>query len=270
MRDDDCVAFLRWALSRMHLRWPGYRKVRRQVCKRVQRRIHALGITLDEYRQRLVQDDAERRRFDGYCRITISRFYRDREVWQQLENEVLPELACRAMARYRKILRMWSVGCASGEEPYTLSILWRLRLAERFPELETDILASDSDPMMLARAEQACYADGSLKGLPDAWQDAAFERRNGDYCLRRAHRAPVGLLQHDVRDPPPEGAFDLILCRNLVFTYFDADQQRQSLQHLVEAMRPGSVLILGARESLPQPPPSLKPIGKALYRCDGA
>jgi chemotaxis protein methyltransferase CheR len=141
--DAEYVSFLQWALPRMNLRWAGFRKVRRQVCKRLKRRIGDLGFRgLAEYRSHLEQNPEEWRRLDEFCRITISRFYRDRGVFQTLEDRVLPELAEEAKTARRSSIRVWSAGCASGEEVYTLKILWDLRMAARFSFCELSIFAT--------------------------------------------------------------------------------------------------------------------------------
>jgi chemotaxis protein methyltransferase CheR len=85
MQDAECVALLRWALPRLGLRWPGFRKVRRQVCKRITRRIRELGLAdVTTYRERLESVPEEWPELDALCRITISRFYRDRAVFDHL------------------------------------------------------------------------------------------------------------------------------------------------------------------------------------------
>ncbi len=125
VKDTDCVGFLQWALPRLELRWSGFRRVRRQVCKRLARRLRVLGLDdLSAYQAVLGQDPEEWRRLDQLCRISISRFYRDREVWRRLETELLPTLARQATARGIRRLRIWSAGCASGEEPYSMALMW--------------------------------------------------------------------------------------------------------------------------------------------------
>jgi len=102
--DRDCTAFLQWALPQCNLHWPGFRKVRRQVCKRLARRIHELGVDdLATYRRRLETDQAEWRAFDHCCHITISRFFRDRGVFEILKEHVLPEIAARVADEKRAL-----------------------------------------------------------------------------------------------------------------------------------------------------------------------
>ena len=122
MIDTECVRFLQWALPQLHMRWPGFRKVRKQVCKRLGRRLKELGLVdTDAYRQYLVQQPEEWLILDRLCRVVVTRFYRDKRVFETLVEEVLPELATTALAAGDKTLRCWSIGSASGEEPYTLA-----------------------------------------------------------------------------------------------------------------------------------------------------
>ncbi|MBI3303981.1 MAG: chemotaxis protein CheR, partial [Deltaproteobacteria bacterium] len=115
--DADGVQFLQWCLPRLHLRWPGFRKVRRQVYKRLRRRLQDLGLSgVDEYRSYLEGHPAEWTALDASCWISISRFYRDKGVFQYVEREVLWQLAQRAVADGASEVCCWSAGCAAGEE----------------------------------------------------------------------------------------------------------------------------------------------------------
>ena len=115
MNDRECVELLRWALPELGLRWKGFSNVRGQVKKRIARRISALG--LDDaaaYRARLEADPAEWRRLEALCRVTITRFYRDRGVFEALEAHVLPELVRAARERGQRSLQAWCAGCCGG------------------------------------------------------------------------------------------------------------------------------------------------------------
>lgn len=266
MRDADCVGFLQWALPRLGLSWAGFRRVRGQVCKRLGRRIAELGLRdLSSYRVRLDADAEEWAHLDSLCRISISRFYRDREVWSLLQQDILPRIAAQARIRGESRLRIWSAGCASGEEPYTLALIFALTEVPGgcYPE----ILATDTDSHLLARARRACYPQSSLRGLPSGWQ-AAFEPMGDEYCLRPACRGTVEFLQQDIRREQPDGPFDLILCRNLVFTYFDQPLQAVIARRLAEVLLAGGVLLLGTHERLPEAAAGLAAGRPWLYRRD--
>jgi chemotaxis protein methyltransferase CheR len=263
---------LRWALPRLGLRWPGFRKVRRQVCKRIARRIEELGLAdVAAYRERLERDPEEWPALDALCRITISRFYRDRTVFEHLATAVLPALAAAAVARGEPTLRCWSAGCGSGEEPYGLLLLWAFRLADSFPGLSLAVIATDADEQLLERAARGCYPPGTLRELPSEWICRAFARDDGHRCLRPAFRQRVVFLRQDIRSAQPEGPFDLVLCRNLVFTYFEHRLQQRTLMDIAAQMRPGAALVVGKGEMLPGLEAlDASPAGFGVYWKDGA
>lgn len=252
MTDADCVAFLQWALPQLQLRWIGFRRVRRQVCRRIDRRRIALGLAdVTAYRTYLTEHPDEWPELDRLCRVTISRFARDRGVWTLLVDDVLPRLAREATEAGRDTLRVWSAGCGAGEEPYTLAIAWTLELAARWPALELDVLATDVHEIQLGRAAVARYPSGTLRELPAHWRREAFDREGGEEQLRDRFRTRVRFEHRDVRAAPPEGVFDLVLCRNLAFTYFDEQVQRTVAAAFRASMREGSALVVGVHEQLP-------------------
>lgn len=253
MKNADCVAFLQWALSRLGLAWPGYRKVRGQVCRRIERRIRELGLAgAHEYRAHLESHAGEWDALAALCTISISRFYRDRSVFDCLGARVLPELAATARARGSARLECWSAGCASGEEAYTLAIQWHAALGAQFPALGFHVLGSDINPALLGRAQAACYKRSSLEELPAGWRERAFERHADLFCLREAFRAGVEFERRDLLAEPPQQIFDLVLCRNLAFTYFGPDLARGALDLIVSRLRPGGALVIGIHERLSQ------------------
>lgn len=252
MTDQECIVFLQWALPRLRMRWPGFRKVRKQVCKRIHRRLSELKMAeARQYRTWLEHHPEEWEILDSFCRISISRFYRDRRVFDDLCRSILPELAHQATRRREIELRSWSAGCASGEEPYTLGIAWCLKMRDTFPNLSFRILATDADEFVLRRAQAADYVASSLKELPPEWVETAFLRSGRLYHLREEFRQGIEFVRQDIRIAQPSGPFHLILCRNLVFTYFDAKQQVELLAKLTDRLSLGGYLMLGCHERLP-------------------
>ena len=244
MNDSECVAFLQWALPQLRLRWAGYRKVRRQVCKRVDRRIRALGLDgVEAYRAHLAAEPAEWSVLEGFTRITISRFFRDRDVFTHLCESILPELHAQLAP---EPVRIWSAGCAAGEEAYTLAIAARER------GIAVRILATDADAHQLVRAREARYSAGCLKDLPTHWRESAFEQEGDERTLIEALRQNVELRQQDIQRQMPAGTFHLVLCRYLAFTYFAPSLQSEVAEGLLARTAPNGFLVLGKHESWPQ------------------
>lgn len=253
MKDGACIQFLQWALPQLQLRWAGFRRVRKQVCKRIGRRIAELGLAdVAAYREYLHDHAVEWHVLAGLCRVTISRFYRDKTVFHVLGETVMPQLCDALRQQGEKELRCWSAGCARGEEAYSLVLLWQLMLQERYPDMRISVTATDIDPEMIRQAQQACYAFSSVKNLSPAWRQTAFEPVEDRYCLRPVYRSPVVFQLADVENVTFAQPYHLVCCRNLVFTYFNMERQTLFLSKLKPQMTPGGVLVLGAHERLPE------------------
>lgn len=224
----------------MRMRWRGFRKVRRQVCRRISRRMQELGTS--DYRAWLEEYPGEWNHLDTLCRVTISRFYRDRGIFDSLLHEILPNLTGNPV-------RIWCAGCASGEEPYTVRLLWDLGLSPKNRQLS--IIATDSDPKMLERARRGVYASGTLKDLPADWISRAFEPQGDEFRLKDRHRQNIEFLIQDIRRETPKGPFDLVLCRNLVFTYYEESLQSEVLNKILGQLHPGGYLVTGKHEKPP-------------------
>ncbi len=252
MTDSECVEFLQWALPRMGFRWAGFRRVRRQVCKRISRRLRDLGME-DEgaYRDHLRHHPEEWEVLDRCCRVTISRFLRDRQVFFQIAQHLLPVWAGEATHR-GGIVRAWSAGCGSGEEPYSLVLTWAFLVGPAIPDVRLEVVATDADPHLLWRASRARFGPGSLRELPPEWMERAFVVEEDARVLRPEFTTGVRFELQDLRREMPSGSFDLVLCRNLAFTYFTEGLQRQIMEGVLKRLRAGGALVIGGHESLPE------------------
>ena len=253
MEDEVCVRFLQWALPQLHMRWPGFRRVRKQVCKRIQKRISGLQLTdIAAYRQYLQSHEEEWPVLDHACRVTVSRFYRDKVVLEHMRHHVLPILAQAAIATRSPLLRGWSAGCAMGEEAYTLALIWDKDAGKDFPQLDIHITATDIDEILLQRARRGCYSYGSVKALPEGWLQSSFTRQDDEYCLHSHFLSRVNFIKQDIRDQLDAGPFHIVFCRNMAFTYFDYELQLEILAHIHNSLVDGGALIIGGHESLPE------------------
>ncbi len=172
-------------------------------------------------------------------------FFRDAAAFRALRDSVLPALAGRFAPERR--LRIWSAGCATGQETYSVALV-----AGSVPALagwELAILGSDVSPQAVARAREALYSPFEIqRGLRAADMIAHFQAEGEQWRASPALRSQVAFRTHNLLDPPP-GRFDLILCRNVLF-YFAPARRREVLARLAEALEEGGVLMLGAGETV--------------------
>jgi chemotaxis protein methyltransferase CheR len=253
VRDAEGVAFLQESLPKLGLRWRGFRKVRRIVYRRLERRLAELQLpNLAAYSAYLAANAHEWTVLDSFCRIPLSRFYRDRRLWEFVADVVLPALAATAVERGADEVRCWSAGCACGEEPYTLALVWRSRIGPRFPTLRIHIVATDAEPEMIRGARRACYPPYVVRDLPVPLRAEAFTPTVDGLRLDDCYRRDVEFLVQDLREAVPTGTFDLILCRYVAFTYFDEAAQSRTLASFVRKLAPSGALVIGVGESLPR------------------
>ncbi|MDJ0957243.1 MAG: CheR family methyltransferase [Arenicellales bacterium] len=208
--------------------------------------------SVSDYREFLEKHAEEWDWIEALSHVTISRFYRDKAVFKFLENDLLPLLVKQVSDRKRNLLRVWSVGCCSGEEPYTMALIWKVRLQPQWPNVRLEVMATDVDSKLIQRAKQAAYPYSSIKALPNEWQHQLFDQRNGLFYLKPEYQRDVHFVEQDVRVTTPQGLFDLVLCRNLAFTYFEIEQQHKILDRIHAAIQPDGVLVIGIQEDLPE------------------
>ena len=128
------------------------------------------------------------------------------------------------------------------------------------------IVATDIDDAVLARARAGSYVAGSLRELPSVLVSRGFEESDRGFRVHEPYRRGITFIRHDLRADPIPGVFDLILCRNLAFTYFAPQLQSQVLRRLTDRLRPQGWLVIGAQERLPQTAtPRLAPLAAAAH-----
>ncbi len=183
--------------------------------------------------------------------VTVGKteFFRDAVQQQALQRTLLPQLLERARAE-RRPMRLWSAGCATGEEPYSLAML-ALELGAAPGEVE--LLATDVNPAAVAAAELGRFPAKRMRAVPGALMDrfwcAEHEELSAAPCLRACVRFAVHNLVAEAFPSPEGGAWDLIACRN-VMIYFDAPTAARVVRGFFERLREGGILCLGYSESL--------------------
>ena len=210
--------------------------------RRIAVRMRARGVhTYDDYSRLLDGDAREYQELLDALTINVTKFFRNRETWEALR----PYL--RTLGAAHAELRIWSAGCASGEEPYTIAVLVLETLGEGPPGGGRAVIdATDIDRLSLERTRQAKYPDVAFTEMPVDLKRRYFHDEQPLPMVRQL----VHIRQHDLtREPPPHAPYDLIVCRNVVI-YFERTAQERLFQVFVDALAPGGVLLLGKVETL--------------------
>jgi len=245
--------FLKEVASCLGLQWRPFQ--RRGVKRKVERRIVEVGISrFDEYFLKVQKDPEEKSHLSKILTVTISRFFRDKEVFDTLETSVLPAILKN---REKGDLNVWSIGCASGEEPYSLALLWKNSFERNWPQIHFSVLATDIDEKMLRRAEEGRYKKSSLKETPQEILENCFKKEDGIFILNPSVRKSVEFKRHNILREEPFPGMDIIFCRNLAFTYFSKESQMKVLKKISSSLKEKGYLVIGKDESLPLVYPTL-------------
>jgi chemotaxis protein methyltransferase CheR len=254
--------------------------------------VHELtGIALSESKRELLYSRLARRlrklqlaSFSEYCAMVelghgeelqeltnaittnLTSFFREKYHFEQLAAEALPQVI-KGRATTRRV-RLWSAGCSTGEEPYSISIVVREALA-RLADWDIRLLATDIDSKVLATAAAGEYAGERLNGM-DAERIARWFRscdgETGRYAASEDLKSLVTFKQLNLLDAwPMKGPFDVIFCRNVVI-YFDKDTQRRLFDRMASLQEPGGWLFIGHSENLFNVTRHYKLVGRTVYR----
>jgi chemotaxis methyl-accepting protein methylase len=216
------------------------------VRRRIAVRMRARGVhTFEDYALVLDRDAHEYELLLDALTINVTKFFRNPETFAAIDRELVPALFARAEPQ----LRIWSAGCASGEEPYSLAILMHRYATTQGRRIErVEVLGTDLDRASLAAAERAVYLEPTLAdAAPDIRQ--LYFSMQPPYRIHSDVRARVQFRRHDLlREPFPE-LQHLIVCRNVII-YFDRATQEELFQRFAAALLPGAFLVLGRVETL--------------------
>ena len=203
--------------------------------------------TLDDFIRLLSVDSSEIDLFLGSLIIRVTEFFRSPRTFEVLQQSILPALLAQKKKDFSHVIRCWSAGCSSGEEPYSLAILIReilRREKERFSPL---IFATDIDQQSLIAARRGVFGGPKLLKVKQEWKDLYFKREGEEYAVGDEIRRMVIFRLHNLQDPPPFHSLDLILFRN-VLIYLKPELQTRLLISFYELLNPGGYLVLGRTE----------------------
>jgi two-component system, chemotaxis family, CheB/CheR fusion protein len=221
---------------------------RSSLKRRVDGRMETVGVTdYESYLDHLEVHPDEFAALFSTILINVTSFFRDEEVWTYIASEVLPALV--AGKDGRDPIRIWSAACASGEEAFSLAMLFADRLGEDGLRDRVKIYATDVDEQALAEARQATYSPRQIAGVSPEHLDRYFDHINGNYAFRKDLRRSIIFGRHDLIQDAPISRVDLIACRNTLM-YFNAETQSRIVARFYFALNDNGLLLLGKAEML--------------------
>ncbi len=230
--------------------WAGYRRVRKGVKKRIHRHMQRLGCRdITAYLNLLNYQADCRHECELLMTVSISRFFRDRHLWQMLENRWLPDI----IARNRLQIDVWSAGCACGEEVYSFKIIWQ-RLKTRFESLPLlEILATDRHSQYIKRARSGIFNRSSLREVAADVRTVSFEscKSPKQFIIKKELKGEINWEMGNLLTESPGSVFHIIFLRNNILTYCRQADQISALESILNCLAPGGLFITGCHETLP-------------------
>jgi len=245
LSDDEFAAITALLRERRQFDLEQYKD--RCIRRRIAKRLRACKVTdVSAYLHRLNIDKEELDNLLATISIHVSQFFRNPDTYRIIEQKILPDLCRRARAAGRSELTIWSAGCASGEEPYSLAMLIDARNAN---DMNFKVLASDISEPVLETARKGIYDTTRLKEVPQEVLSQYFLQTDGRYQLIDRVRDKVEFIRHNIMTDEEYPAADLILCRN-VMIYFTREEQERILARFARALPEHGVLVLGRSETM--------------------
>ncbi len=224
----------------------GYK--RESLARRIRRRMQIINISdISDYKSCLENHPNEFQELFNTILINITSFFRDKEAWEYLAKESLPKII--SSKNEDDPIRIWSTGCATGEEAYTIAMLMAELLGERRFKDDVKIFATDIDEAALAQARHASYTMNDLEKVPTALRDKYFQIIGGTFIVRPDLRRSVIFGRHNLTQDAIIPHLDLLICRNTLM-YFNAETQASILSKFHFALNDSGYLFLGRAELL--------------------
>lgn len=245
------------------------------IYNRLSRRLRALGLrTFKEYHEYLEgpEGGAEKERFINSVSTNHTRFFREAHHFTHFRTYVAAHFARTHGNSSGARLRVWSAGCSTGEEPYTIAMVLRSEIST-IARHDVRILATDIDTEVLSRGARGEYPTSARQEIPSEYHgylDRKSGSKTGDKCLMPDElRSLITYRQLNLMENwPVKGPFDAIFCRN-VMIYFDAQTKKTLVERFTRLIRPGGWLYIGHSESLIGAHPGLELVGRTIYRREG-
>jgi chemotaxis protein methyltransferase CheR len=235
----------------------GYRES--TLKRRLERRLLATqSRSYKEYLAFLKKDPSECHKFLDSLSINVTDFFRDKTVFLALKRKILPPMIEKALSEQRKRIRVWSVACSGGQEPYSLAITLNEIIENQGKDLKFKILATDLNELVLKKARTARYTKKEIKNVPKRYLDKYFVRIDkNEFEIKENIRKLIKVRKHDLISGEMKGKFHLILCRNLLI-FLTPGLQSKVLKKMHASLKKEGILVLGTAET---------PRDENLFKC---
>ena len=197
------------------------------------------------YYTAIASDTGELKSFLDSITTNLTRFFRNQAHFDALQHFVVPELM-KIKQTSDKVLRIWSAGCSTGEEPYTIAMLLSEILT---PPWKFEIVASDLSLKCLMTAKEGFYANNRIEGIPEAYLKKYFDKNDDGYKIHKNIMERIRFDYHNLNNESGFRNMDLVFCRNVII-YFDEAAQNAVINRFWNSMSPKSFLFIGHSESL--------------------
>jgi two-component system CheB/CheR fusion protein len=256
-RDPAFEALLEFLRDERGFDFTGYK--RPSLMRRISKRMQDARLDGDygAYRTYLAQHPDEFRHLFDTILINVTSFFRDAPAWEYVAAETVPQIVESRNAT--DPIRIWSTGCSSGEEAYTLAMVFAEAVGDDAFKQRVKIYATDVDDEALTLGRTALYSDAQLEPVPPNLREKYFEPQNGGFAFRPDLRRSVIFGRHDLVQDPPISRIDLLVSRNTLM-YFDASAQQRILGNFHFALRDNGFLFLGKSEVLVARSPLFAPV----------
>ena len=202
--------------------------------------------TVGEYFAVISGDQGELKSFLDSITTNLTRFFRNQAHFDALENYVIPELLKIKKSGGNSTIRIWSAGCSTGEEPYTIAMLMSEILP---PSTKYEIVASDLSLKCLLTAKEGFYAESKIVGVPEDYLKKYFDKVEGGFKVNQEVMSKIRFDYHNLNNESGLQNMDIVFCRNVII-YFDEAAQKAVIERFWNSMAPKSFLFIGHSESL--------------------
>jgi two-component system CheB/CheR fusion protein len=240
------------------------------ITRRLAKRMTEKGYTtLRDYQEYLLREPDEASILAREFLINVTKFFRDHEAFEELKSKIIPSIF--SAKKPQELIKVWIVACSSGEEAYSLSILFYEYMENiRNHDYNIKIFATDIDKDALQIASQGLYPESIAKDISPERLNRFFIKEGNTYRILPAIRKTVVFAYHDITKDPPFSKLDLITCRNMLI-YMNTKLQMHVLKSFLFALNPSACLMLGASENIGVLKDSMKELSKKwkIYKCIG-